>query len=65
MMYHLSLFDEIIQIRNGNICLKSDVTVKDIDKLLSVYKDIERIDKKNLFAIYTEAFIILMIFSVV
>ncbi len=61
----MSLFDEIIQIKNGNICLKSDVTAKDIDKLLSVDKDIEKIDKKNLFARYTEAFVMLMIFSVV
>ena len=62
---HLSLFDEIIQIKNGNICLKSDATTKDIEKLLSVDKDIEKIDKKNLFAKYTEAFVMLMIFSVV
>ena len=38
----------MIQIKNGNICLKSDVTAKDIEKLLSVDKDIEKIDKKNL-----------------
>ena len=62
---HLSLFDEIIQIKNDNICLKSDAATKDIEKLLSVDKDIEKINKKNLFAKYTEAFVMLMIFSVV
>lgn len=61
----MSLFDEIKQIKNGNICLKSDVTSKDIEKLLSVDKGIEKIDKKNLFAKYTEAFVMLMMFSVV
>ena len=36
-----------------------DWDVSEIDK------DIEKIDKKNLFAKYTEAFVMLMIFSVV
>lgn len=62
---HLSLFDEIIQIKNGNICLKPGITAKDIEKLLSLDKDIEKIDKKNLFAKYTEAFVMLMIFGLV
>ncbi len=51
---HLSLFDEIIIIKDSNICIKPGVTAKEINELLSTDKDIEKIDKKNLFAKYTE-----------
>ena len=62
---HLSLFDEIIQIKNGNICLKQGIAASDIDMLLSTDKEIEKIDKKNLLARYTEAFVMLIIFGLV
>ncbi|MEY8708418.1 DEAD/DEAH box helicase family protein [Bacteroides faecichinchillae] len=62
---HLSLFDEIIVIKNGNICLKTDISAKDIEKILSVDRGIEKIDKKNWFAKYTEVFIMLIIFGLV
>lgn len=55
---HLSLFNEIIETSNGNICLKAGVTAKDIDKILSIDKGIEKTDKKDLIAKYTEAFVL-------
>lgn len=65
MTVQKSLFDEIIVIKNGNICLKTDISAKDIEKILSVDRGIEKIDKKNWFAKYTEVFIMLIIFGLV
>ena len=51
---HLSLFEDIIEIKNREICIKPGVNANDIDKLLEIDKNIEKVDRKNLFAIYTE-----------
>ena len=67
----LSTLTNDLKIKNGKYhCLNKYCELSkdgeiDIEKLLSVDKDIEKIDKKNLFAKYTEAFVMLMIFSVV
>ena len=44
----------IIEIKNREICIKPGVNANDIDKLLEIDKNIEKVDRKNLFAIYTE-----------
>ena len=49
-----SLFEDIIEIKNREICIKPGVNANDIDKLLEIDKNIEKVDRKNLFAIYTE-----------
>ena len=42
------------EIKNREICIKPGVNANDIDKLLEIDKNIEKVDRKNLFAIYTE-----------
>lgn len=60
---HLSMFDNIIEIKNGNICIKKGITAVDFDNLLISDRYIENIDKKNLLAKYREAFIVLLLFG--
>lgn len=43
-----------LQGTNREICIKPGVNANDIDKLLEIDKNIEKVDRKNLFAIYTE-----------
>lgn len=43
---HLSLFEDIIEIKNREICIKPGVNANDIDKLLEIDKNIEKVDRK-------------------
>lgn len=59
----LSVFDNIIEIKNYSIYLKSGAE-KSISELLMKDSKIESLDRNHLIAKYTEAFIALLLFSI-
>ena len=59
---HLSLFDECIEIRNKEICLKQGCEYK-INRLLELDRSMESLPRRNLLARYTEALVMFILFS--
>ena len=59
---HLSIYNEVIEIKNKEICLKRDVA-HIIDRLLAKDKEMEKLPRAKLLAKYSEALLYVLLFT--